>query len=271
MQSYASSNKNSDENKSSVMLVPDSKLYTDFDVVTQSNYTLAIRSEPCQFCEPLKVSIQDKSGKFVADLDEPENSLYVYNLTSDPSSNWFYARNLSLIPGKYDMQIYSESPRRLDLVMLYSSGDDKTDEFVTVEDLFSQSFDAATVKDYKKINPTKHVVSIANATRPYLLSFAESFDPLWTAKVNKHENHNNQTFRPIHSNPSFSIINSFYIDVPGEYDILVEFRPQQWVIEGGIIGMATILVFMISYIFVAKYKIGYRLLNLWRARSRTLE
>jgi hypothetical protein len=256
MQSHASSNKNLD-NKNFVALAPHSKLYTNVDVLTKSNYTLALRADHCGSCDPLSVSIQNKDGKFVLDHSEPIVSLEEYNSTSDSPSSWFYFRNFSLLPGNYDMQIYSESHRQLDLVMLYSSGDDKfnrSNELENVENLFTQSFDPAVIKGYKKIDPTKYVVSITNATRPYLLSFAESYDPLWTAYLYK-----NNGVTEIHSNPSYSITNSFQINELGEYELIVEYQPQKWIIYGGLIGTVLLTIFIITFTIIKKYIITKKL------------
>ncbi|MDF0681952.1 MAG: hypothetical protein P0116_13420 [Candidatus Nitrosocosmicus sp.] len=48
---------------------------------------------------------------------------------------------------------------------------------------FSDQSKPAYLIDNSKINPTKHVVRIDNATKPFVLLFSETYDPLWTASI----------------------------------------------------------------------------------------
>ena len=50
-----------------------------------------------------------------------------------------------------------------------------------------------------------------NATRPYMLSFAEEYDPLRVAYTNVQSTNHNDNFKT-NSIPLYSIVNGFYIN-----------------------------------------------------------
>ena len=130
----------------------------------------------------------------------------------------------------------------------------------TLEDLFTlgkYSSKPAQISEYKKINPTKHVVKINNATNPYMLVFAESYDPLWTAYVdnsegsNKSDSNENNNFK-INSIPLYGLTNGFYVNKTGDYSLVIEYQPQKWFIQGATISIL-FLVAMFGRTF-APYK-----------------
>jgi hypothetical protein len=99
----------------------------------------------------------------------------------------------------------------------------------TLDDMFSSRETAAEVSEYTKLSPTRRSVKV-NATEPFMLSFAETYDPLWVAKVNGNE---------YDSVPLYSVINGFWIEETGALDITIEYKPQRWFVWGAIISIAT--------------------------------
>jgi len=71
---------------------------------------------------------------------------------------------------------------------------------------------------WTKLDPTKYTVQV-NATEPFVLSFAEAYDPLWVCYVNGEK---------IHSIPLYGVINGFYINQTGYLEITIEYEPQRW-------------------------------------------
>ena len=71
---------------------------------------------------------------------------------------------------------------------------------------------------YEKLNPTLYKVQL-NATEPFILGLAESYDPLWIAYVNGEK---------IRSKPLYSLINGFWINQTGLLEITIEYEPQKW-------------------------------------------
>jgi hypothetical protein len=126
-----------------------------------------------------------------------------------------------------DVQVTGYQPSDLDVVWIYST--DKENE--TLEDIFKVDETPAELLEYTKIDPTKYTAKI-NATKPFMLSFAESYDPLWTARVN------GQKTSPI---PLYSVINGFWIEETGIIDITIEYEPQRWFYMGSAISVTTLI------------------------------
>ena len=93
------------------------------------------------------------------------------------------------------------------------------------------------INTYSRINPTLWKVYI-NATEPFMLSFAEPYDPLWVCYING---------KKIRSIPLYGIINGFWIDQTGLLEISIEYEPQKWFYMGSIISVST-LIACITYL-----------------------
>ena len=115
----------------------------------------------------------------------------------------------------------------LDVVWIYSTQNSNE----TLEDIFKPKENPAEIISYQKIDPTKYTVKV-NASKPFMLSFAESYDPLWVAYVNGEK---------IHSIPLYGVINGFYINQTGYLEITIEYEPQRWFNLGCIISLTTLL------------------------------
>lgn len=95
------------------------------------------------------------------------------------------------------------------------------------EELFS-SIDKARV-EYKRISPTHYKVKIEGLERPTTLAFSESFDTLWQANG-------------LSSFPLYSLINGFYIENDGEYDVY--FRAQKYILPGVFVSATSLLILL---------------------------
>ena len=163
---------------------------------------------------------------------------------------WFQINDIYLEPGKYEIQINTDSEVDFDSAIMFSSGLSQSvfnrlgsdQELVDFSSADSQSAPAYMIK-YNRVNPTKYILSISNATRPYTLSFAESYDPLWRAAIDNNENSDNHTGSRetiyIKSIPLYSIINGFPINMTGDYKLTIEYLPQIWFWQASLISIAT--------------------------------
>jgi hypothetical protein len=91
--------------------------------------------------------------------------------TSQPLPNRIWLDNV---------RTYRCPSSQIDVLWIYS-----TEENETIDDLFSSKETPAKIITYEKVDPTKYIMTI-NATSPFMLSFAESYDPLWVAYVERH-------------------------------------------------------------------------------------
>lgn len=106
-----------------------------------------------------------------------------------------------------------------------------------------QKIEKVSLLNYKKINPTLWKVKV-NAKRPFMLSFAEAYDPLWEARIYK----NGKKIETVKSIPLYSVINGFWIDQTGDLEIVIRYKPQDW-FEIGLVISALTFIGCIGYLF----------------------
>jgi hypothetical protein len=100
--------------------------------------------------------------------------------------------------------------------------------------------DAPAEISYQRIDPTRYRV-LVRAERPFVLALAETYDPLWVASGPGLQ---------VSSVPLYGVINGFFLDRTGSYEITVEYQIQQWARFGtllttaAVIGIALVALFM---------------------------
>jgi len=114
-----------------------------------------------------------------------------------------------------------QKPLYLDVVWIYSvkSSTSRT----TIEDLFKVEEKPATVIHYERIDPTLWKAKVI-AKRPFMLVFAEAYNPLWEARIYK----DGKLVEKVESIPLYSVINGFWINETGELEIVIRYVPQDW-------------------------------------------
>ena len=155
---------------------------------------------------------------------------------SSASLGYVYAAPVYLNKGTHRINIWSTNVEGsyVDVLWLYSASEKGT----TVENVLTPGEDPAQLISYQKIDATKYRVEV-NASQPFMLSFAESYDPLWVAKVNGRE---------YGSLPFYSAVNGFWIDDQGALEITIEYKPQRWFYYGAGISGASFFV-LLAYLF----------------------
>ena len=93
---------------------------------------------------------------------------------------------------------------------------------------------------YEKINPCKYEAHIENSDEPFLLIFSESYHPMWKAYVEGEE------ISPI---PVYSIVNGFYINKTGNFNVTIYFTGQTYADIGLKISTLTFIV-VIAYLII---------------------
>ena len=176
--------------------VKDGEAWQNLEIIKEGNYRLALRG-----MGHFKVSIANKT----------------FELRSN-SLDFVYTPLFNIPKGKYKLEILASKSSYLDVLWLYS-----TDTNQTIQQLFEVKERAAKVINYTKINPTLWKVSV-NATKPFMLSFAESYDPLWEARVYK----NGKLVEKVKPVPLYGVINGFWISQTGDLQIVLRYKPQDW-------------------------------------------
>lgn len=88
---------------------------------------------------------------------------------------------------------------------------------------------------HTKISPTHYRITVENVNQPFTLILSESYDPLW-------EISNPKTSENSSSYPVYGLLNGFYIENNGEYDIY--YSPQKYVLPGLAISALTLVSVM---------------------------
>ena len=205
-------------NQEFLQLSPESSAYTNLDLLKNSEYTIAVKARNCEKCENIQIKIGNAFKEF-AFKDDMNNFQWLY-LTSN------------LTKGDTVLSISSKGEIHLDSVYVYSDsfeGEDLSKLFKV-----TKNFDAKIT--YNEINPTLFQVGLTN-NEPFMLAFAEEYDPLWRAIINGKE------YAPI---PLFSTINGFWIEDGSTKEIKIEYSPQKWYYFGIVITLST-LFFSIIY------------------------
>lgn len=147
---------------------------------------------------------------------------------------------------KVDLVLFADKPNVGKTAISYKN--------IRVEEVFKNPVVVTSIKQknisdkklpsviWKKINPTKYLVDIRNASDPFYLTFLDSYDAKWEAKINRQlQNH-------FMAN---SFANAWEINRKGDYQIVLEYWPQKIFIvaslfSGGIFALTIIYLIFIK-------------------------
>ena len=183
-------------------------------------------------------------------------SLQVSTNSTKKTWSWIESKPIDVQPGKtYLVSVLNESRGKavtwfdnirvvplnkipkLNVVLLYS-----TEEAQTIDQLFKIKEVPAKTDSNEKINPTLWKVKV-NATKPFMLIFTETFNPLWEARVYK----DGRLVERIRSVPVYGVINGFWINETGNLTIVIRYVPQDW-FELGLKISATTFALCVFYL-----------------------
>lgn len=94
--------------------------------------------------------------------------------------------------------------------------------------------------NYTYINPTLYNIRV-NTSKPFMLAFAEGYDPYWTVHIDKIDD-KPVGLGKIYSTQLYSAINGFWIYNTGDLSITVEYGPQRYIYIGMIISIITLTI-----------------------------
>jgi len=203
---------------------------SSFYVPEKQDYIIAIRTNVTRAPNTLYIIIDDIR--------------YTFRLNEGKNCN--YIGPISLKKGNHKIIVQSKKAGiQFDPIFIYSTSlkDGKSE---TIHDIF-QSKPAPYVINYKKINPAMIRVNV-NATKQFILSCAESLDPLWIAYSDDGKSFPKATVN--------SLLNGFLIDKIGVYTITIEFVPERYFQIGKTVSLTTFLVIWCCLFYL---KIGQQL------------
>jgi len=153
------------------------------------------------------------------------------HLTNKPLPNTIWVKDVKVCEYK---SVY------LDVVWIYSV---KSPSFrTTIRDLFKVKEEPAEVVHYERVDPTLWKAEVV-ARKPFMLVFAEAYDPLWEARVYK----DGKPVEKVRSVPVYGVINGFWINETGDLTIVIRYVPQDW-FELGLKISATTFALCVFYL-----------------------
>ena len=90
-------------------------------------------------------------------------------------------------------------------------------------------------------NPTK-IIATVNSSEPFVLATSYVLDDSWVAIVN------DQQIKP---SPLYLGFTGFKINQTGQFDVIIEYKPQTWFIYASAISIASVGAILAIYLYVS--------------------
>lgn len=208
------------------------------EITSTSTTTLTIPREG-RYMLAARVTTGPSYGKLYFQIGDDVYSIQCNSSTSQ--FEWHEVGPFHLTVGNVSINLSGVGVVELDEVLLYSLSSEE--DSLSLSELFNSSSPNVSI-NYKKVNPCTYKVNI-NASDPFILIFSESYNPLWTAFSSGEE---------FSSTSAYSLVNSFYINKTGEFDIILYFKGQTYADIGLKTCLSTIVLIAII-VFIPKKKI----------------
>lgn len=195
------------------------------DLVISGMYDVALKASTSDSDEPIILNIGNQDLNLHSDI-------------SDNGTRWLSAGPVHLDEGVNQLKVTPMDDAVIDAFILY------THEFENSPDKIFQRTDEPAEILYEQIDPTRYRVRV-QANRPFMLALAETYDPLWVASSSGEQ---------INSIPLYGVINGFYIDQTGSFEVIIEYNAQQWARFGSIITVIVIIGIIPIYLYLRQRK-----------------
>lgn len=118
---------------------------------------------------------------------------------------------------------------------------------VSIPDEVHLIYSPDTKVSYSKINPTLYSVNVTNAKNPFDLYFLENFDSSWEVGVDGQKIGD-------HSNV-FSYANKWSVNKTGSFNVMLKYKPQDFVDEGMKVTKGAVLIFSLMSLIYFIWKL----------------
>jgi len=191
-------------------------IYADISLPRESDYMFALR-----------LATGPDEGKVNLHVDD-------FTETADCSDanqgiTWKHLGPYHLNAANHTISLSGDGKIAFDEMLIYSL--QQNEQTLSVNELFKPK--STPTITYEQINPCKYIVHVENSNAPFLLIFSEAYDPMWRAYIE------NSEIPPV---SMYSIINGFYIEKTGNFDITIYFTGQTYADVGLKISMVTLII-----------------------------
>jgi hypothetical protein len=125
------------------------------------------------------------------------------------------------------------------------------EQIMRVKQLSKYNLIENPIIQYEKIDPTRYIIHITNASNPFFLVFSESYHEDWVAYIDGQQIPNEYHFT------ANGYANAWYINKTGPYTITLEFWPQKLFYIGSAVSI-TALITCVLYLSKNKPKTTYK-------------
>jgi hypothetical protein len=219
---------------------------------TAHHLVSVLEFQPCKFFSVSARHFVPKQGRYNVALRlasgpdygtltmEIGNYSLLFNCSNAQENfQWYEAGPLQLDRGELNISLSARGKILFDRVVFYSLKEDEDN--CVLQNLFGSNIYSPLVK-YEEINPTAYKLHI-KTEQPFFLLFSETYNPFWKAQF--------EDGKEVQSVNAYSIINSFYIDRTGEFDVMVYFAGQKYANIGLGISVST-LTFILILLLIPK-------------------
>lgn len=198
-----------------------SSVAANYYIAKQGRYMVALRLEAGSEHAPVDLKIGNTS--FSVDCQSAEDGF-----------RWFEVGPLQLERGNCSIALTPHGKLMFDQMILYSLRENENE--TVLQNLFRRPLSPPTYIQSEMLNPTSYILHV-KTENPFNLVFSESYHPLWKAKLA-----DGQEIEPINT---YSIVNSFYINRTGEFDIKIYFEGQTYVDLGLRLSLSCLIIISI--------------------------
>jgi hypothetical protein len=187
------------------------------------------------------------------DLKIGNYSLSVNCSDTQERFQWYEGGPFEFERGEQNISLTPRGKMVFDELILYSLKENENGSVLC--NLFGDDFYSPMIS-YEEVNPTAYRVHV-RTQQPFFLDFSETYSPLWKARCS-----DGQTFKSI---LAYSIINSFYINKTGEFDLDVYFEGQTYADIGLKLSLSSLVA--ITIVLLTPKRVVNRIRNkaaLWR-------
>jgi len=160
--------------------------------------------------------------------------------SENPDFEWLNLGSVYMTQGEHEIGVRSTGTVKLDLLAIASTR--RNERFSSIDELFKEYLEN-TIISFEKVSPCLYKVHV-KAEKPFILVFSDAYHPLWKAFLD-----DGTEISPINL---YHIVNGFFINKTGEFNLTVYFVGQDYVNLGLDISLSAFIIITITLVMPQK-------------------
>lgn len=162
----------------------------------------------------VRANSNEELGKLRVKIGEKLSEISLHNTSSE--YRWFDAGTFNLSTYDNTLELDALGKVEVSQILLYSLQSNETS--LPLEQLFGNNRSDVLI-EYIQENPCRYRLKV-NADKPFFLVFSESYNPLWKILAGDES---------ISSFPAYSLVNGYFINKTGDFELILYFAGQSYV------------------------------------------